>query len=225
MKNQTNLPTKQIAGMGILAAMSLALVYLIHFPIFPAAPFLQYDPADIPILLCTFMFGPLAGLGLTAFVCIIQSVAISGDFPYGFIMHFLATGSLVLVAGLFYKRKRTLKSAVIGMAFGIVTWVVVMIFANLVITPLYMGATPEIADAIRAQVISLLLPAIIPFNLIKPLINCLITLLIYKRVHHIFNRMFKIPEFEAPNAYPTDCSGKFDFIGTKSDNSDNEVAK
>ncbi|MFQ9412551.1 MAG: hypothetical protein ACLR1T_18100 [Evtepia gabavorous] len=39
----------------------LLLVYVIHFPIFPAASFLEYDPADIPILIGTFAYGPLAG--------------------------------------------------------------------------------------------------------------------------------------------------------------------
>lgn len=33
---------------GMLAALSIVLVYVIHFPIFPAASFLEYDPADIP---------------------------------------------------------------------------------------------------------------------------------------------------------------------------------
>ncbi len=34
--------------MAMLVAVSVVLVYLVHFPIFPAAPFLEYDPADIP---------------------------------------------------------------------------------------------------------------------------------------------------------------------------------
>ena len=39
--------------MGMMAAISIILVYLIHFPIFPAASFLEYDPADVPILILT----------------------------------------------------------------------------------------------------------------------------------------------------------------------------
>lgn len=215
MKNQSNLPTKTISGMSVLAAMSLALVYLIHFPIFPAAPFLQYDPADIPIMLCTFMFGPYAGLILTFVVCIIQSLAISGDFPYGFIMHFIATGSMVVVAGFFYKHKKSFKSAVIGMSVGIVTWVAVMVLANLFITPFYMGAP-------REAVIAILLPVIIPFNLIKPAINCVITLMIYKKTHYLFNKILKLPVKPIPLAYPADCSGKEE---NKEESNNNEVAK
>ncbi|NLN97988.1 MAG: ECF transporter S component, partial [Eubacteriaceae bacterium] len=51
--------TKRLTEMAVLAAMSIILVATIHFPIFPAAPFLEYDPADIPIFIGTFMFGPI----------------------------------------------------------------------------------------------------------------------------------------------------------------------
>ena len=43
--------TKFIARLGVMAALSIVLAALFHFPLFPAASFLEYDPADIPILL------------------------------------------------------------------------------------------------------------------------------------------------------------------------------
>lgn len=49
---------RKLTTMGMMAAVSIILVYLIHFPIFPAASFLEYDPADIPIFICTFLYGP-----------------------------------------------------------------------------------------------------------------------------------------------------------------------
>ncbi|MBR2619362.1 MAG: ECF transporter S component, partial [Firmicutes bacterium] len=50
-KKQNN--TLKLAKMGMLVAVSIVLVYFIHFPIFPAVAFLEYDPADIPILIGT----------------------------------------------------------------------------------------------------------------------------------------------------------------------------
>ena len=44
---------RKLVTMAMLAALSIVLVYVVHFPIFPAAPFLEYDPADIPILIGT----------------------------------------------------------------------------------------------------------------------------------------------------------------------------
>lgn len=60
--------TRQLVSMAMLGAISIVLVAVIHFPLIPAAAFLEYDPADIPILICAFAYGPLAGLLLTVVV-------------------------------------------------------------------------------------------------------------------------------------------------------------
>lgn len=54
--------TIRLAKMGMLVAIAVVLVYLIHFPILPMLPFMEYDPADVPIMIGTFAFGPLAGI-------------------------------------------------------------------------------------------------------------------------------------------------------------------
>ena len=48
---KTSEKTIVIARLGVMAALSVVLAALFHFPLFPAASFLEYDPADIPILL------------------------------------------------------------------------------------------------------------------------------------------------------------------------------
>lgn len=188
MQTQNKRLTLKISVMAMLTGLSLVLVALISFPIFPAAPFLKYDPADIPILICTFIFGPWAGLVVTFIVSLIQSL-ILGDFPYGFLMHFLATGIMVLVSGLIYRRKKTTKNSIISVVFGIIAWVLAMIVANLVITPYYMGAPIQ---AVAAMII----PIIIPFNLIKSVINCTITLLLFKRLQSLLTHILKL-DFES----------------------------
>mgnify|MGYP000037199626 FL=1 len=62
--------------MAMLVALSLILVMLINFPILPAVPFMKYDPADIPILIGSFLFGPMGGVILTAIVSILQGLFI-----------------------------------------------------------------------------------------------------------------------------------------------------
>jgi len=52
----------------------------------------------------------------------------------------------------------------------------IMVPANLVITPLYLGVSRDI-------VTKMLLPAIIPFNLIKGILSGVITLIVYKRIY------------------------------------------
>lgn len=184
MQTKNKRVTLKISVMAMLTGLSLVLVSLISFPIFPAAPFLKYDPADIPILICTFIFGPWSGLAVTFIVSLIQSL-ILGDFPYGFLMHFLATGVMVVVSGLIYKRKKTTKNSIIAVVFGIIAWVLSMIVANLVITPYYMGAPVE-------AVAKMIIPIIIPFNLIKSIINCTITLLLFKRLQALIAHILKL---------------------------------
>lgn len=173
---QQNNRLKKLTRMGMLVAISIALVYFIHFPFFPAAPFLEYDPADVPIFLTTFLYGPGAGLVVTGVASVIQGLTVSASGgPIGILMHFLATGSFVLVAGLLYRKKPGAKSAIVGMALGVVTMTVVMCLCNLVLTPLYTGTAVK-------DVVAMLIPIIIPFNLLKGGINAALTYFLYRAV-------------------------------------------
>lgn len=166
--------TKKMAVMAMLAAVSVLLV-LIHIP-FPPAPFLEYDPADIPILIGTFAYGPTAGIIITVVVSIIQGFTLSASSGIiGIVMHILATGSFALVAGLIYQRKKTRKSAILALGLGVITMTVMMALMNLIFTPIFMGTPVE-------TVAGMLLPIIIPFNLMKASINAVATLLLYKAV-------------------------------------------
>ena len=173
--------TVRLAKMGMLVAISVVLVYFIHFPIFPAGAFLEYDPADIPILMGTFAFGPLAGVLLTVVTSVIQGVTVSAQNGlYGIIMHIIATSVLVLVAGFIYKKNKTRKGAVLALVCGTVAMVIVMICANMVITPLFMG--------VPRSVVWDLMPFIAGFNLVKAGINGLVTFILYKRISAFLHR-------------------------------------
>ena len=105
--------TIRLAKMGMLVAISIVLVYFIHFPIFPAVAFLEYDPADIPILIGTFAFGPLAGILLTVVTSVVQGVTVSAaSGVYGILMHIIATSVLVFVAGIIYKFNKTIHNKI-----------------------------------------------------------------------------------------------------------------
>ena len=172
--------TLKLAKMSILVAISLVLVAIIHIPIFPVVSFLQYDPADVSILMGAFAFGPVAGLLMTAIVSLIQAYAISGDGVYGFLMHFIATGAFVLVAGTIYHFMKTKKGAVVSLVCGTVTMVLAMYFANLVITPFYTGWP---VDAVKE-----VMPYILAFNFVKAGLNSVITFVLYKRVSGFLHR-------------------------------------
>lgn len=171
---------RKLTAMGMLCAVSVVLVSLIHFPLFAAAPFLEYDPADVPIFIATFSFGPLAGVLLTVVTSVIQGTTVSASSGlYGILMHIISTGSFCLAAGLMYKKIHTKKGAAMSLCLGVVIMTLVMIPANLFITPYFMGAPVSVIKG-------LLLPAIIPFNFLKASANAAITFFLYKRISRLW---------------------------------------
>ena len=175
LEKKPKITTVRLAKMAMLVAISIVLVALVHFPIFPAVAFLEYDPADIPILIGTFAFGPAAGVLLTVVTAIVQGTTVSAaSGVYGILMHIIATSALVVTAGLIYKYNKTRKGAIIALICGVIAMTVVMIGANMVITPIFMG--------VPAAVVWQLMPFIAGFNAIKAGINGLVTFLVYKRI-------------------------------------------
>ena len=162
--------------MALLVAVSVVLIYAIRFPLVPAAAFLEYDPADIPILIGALAYGPLAGVMLTVIASVIQGLTVSaGSGLYGIVMHIIATSTLVIVAGSIYKVRRTKSGAVLALVCGTLAMGLIMMPANHFITPMFTGWPTEAVDA-------LLLPGILPFNLIKAGLNSIVTFLVYKTV-------------------------------------------
>lgn len=177
----TQRATVKLAKMGIIVAIAVVLVWLVHFP-FPFAPtFLEYDPADVPIIIGTFAFGPIAGLLLTVLTAVIQGVTVSAASGlYGILMHIAATGTFVLVSGLIYRKEKTRVRAIVALLCGVVAMTAIMVPANIIITPIFMGVPKEAVIG--------LLPAIIAFNVTKAGINAAITFLIYKRISNFLHK-------------------------------------
>lgn len=180
--------TKKLITMAMFIAISIVLVAFIHFPIFPAVSFLEYDPADISILIGTFAFGPLAGCVLTIVTSVIQGITVSAASGlYGIIMHIISTCTLVLVAGNIKKLRSGAGWTIVSLVIGCLAMAAVMGVANLIVTPLFMGVP---VDAVKA----LLFPAIIPFNLIKAGINSAVAFVIYKPLSHALGKMGAKPQ-------------------------------
>ena len=176
-----NTQVQKLVRMAILIAVSIVLVYFIHFPIFPQVAFLEYDPADISILIAGFAYGPLSGIVVTIIASVIQGLTVSAQSGiYGIIMHIIATTALVGVSSFYYSHHKTRKDAFISLVLGCIAMAVVMGIANLIVTPYFMGVSTE-------AVISLM-PFILAFNLIKAILNSVVTFILYKRISPILHR-------------------------------------
>ncbi|MBE7016799.1 MAG: ECF transporter S component [Ruminococcaceae bacterium] len=171
--------TRKLTAMAIMIAISVVLVYFIHIPIFPQVAFLEYDPADISILICGFAFGPIAGICVTIIASLIQGLTVSAQSGvYGILMHIIATGAFVLVSSLIYRKHKSKKAAAIALACGVAAMVIVMIPANIFITPYFMG--------VPRKLVVELLGFIVAFNAIKAGVNAILTFLLYKSVSKLF---------------------------------------
>lgn len=163
--------TKRIATTALFCAIAAIATLFLEFPILPGVTFLKYDPSTIVALVAGFAFGPSTGVVVSILPYLVHLATQSGI--YGTFMAIVATLSLVLPASLIYQRNTTFKGAIVGMAVGAVICLACCILANILVTPLYMNAPTE-------TVIAMIVPALLPFNVIKIAINCVVTALVYK---------------------------------------------
>lgn len=167
---------RRLVTLAFLAAVSVVLCYTVRFPIFPAAPWLEYEPADVPLMLAAFVYGPWWALGLTAIVCALQAFTVSAASGFiGFVMHLCATGAFVTAAGLLFRTfsKRGKDGAVVlPLICGSVLAIALMVPLNLLLTPLY--GVPV------SMVKELMFPAILPFNALKFGVNAVLAGLLFR---------------------------------------------
>lgn len=163
---------KKLTTTGMLCALAYAAAAIGRIPI---VLFLKYDPKDVIIVIGGLIFGPFTSLTITVIVSVVQMVTISGTGILGCMMNMISSCAFGCTAAGIYHKKRRLSGAILGLCCGWACQVVVMMLWNYLIAPIYMGYQ-------REAVAALLLPAFLPFNLIKGGLNAAITMLLYKPV-------------------------------------------
>ncbi len=171
--------TQKLTRLAILAAIAYVATVVGRLPI-TAVEFLKYDPKDVILAITGFAFGPLPALSVTVVVSLIEMITVSTSGIIGFIMNVLSSAAFACTAAIFYKKVHNLKGAVVGLVVGTIVMTAVMLFWNYLITPLYMGVS-------REDVMAMLMPIFLPFNLIKGGLNTGITLLLYKSVRRFLH--------------------------------------
>ena len=171
----------QMVQMAMLAAVAVVLVAFVRIPLVPAVPFLVYDMADAPVLIATLLYGTIPGLIVLFVVSAIQAIAFSTDGWVGLLMHFVASGALVVCVGQFYKYRQKFSGALIGMVLGTLAMTLLMIPMNYIFTVNVYGTPKEVVDA-------MMLPGIIPFNLIKAALNSVISAILFKALQPFLQR-------------------------------------
>ena len=191
------LTTRKIAVTGMFAAISGVLM-LIEVPLLFIAPsFYGLDLSELPVLICGFAFGPVAGVAAEFVKIIIKlffkptSTAFVGE-----LANFIVGCSLILPATITYRLKKSKKMALVACAIGTVCITVVgTLFNAIYLLPKFaqmygwpmeqiIGMGTEI-NAYITDITSFVVLAVAPMNLIKGTLVSAITLLIYKKLSPI----------------------------------------
>ena len=186
VKKTARMDTKKLATLAMLTALAYVVMYLSK--LMPSVNgFLDFDFKDVVLCIGGFVYGPIAALMMIVIVCVLEMVTVSHTDIIGCIMNIVATASFVCTACAIYKRKHTMKGAIVGLASAVVVLVVVMLAWNYFLTPIY--------QRIPREAVADMLPTVfLPFNAVKGGLNMTVTLLIYKPVVDALRRAKLIPE-------------------------------
>lgn len=175
LQNENRWSTKQLVVMALMCAIALLLSF-IEFPLFPAAPFLKLDFSLVPTTVVGFAYGAGPGL-VVGLACAVAHAAITGNWV-GCLMSCIVAVVYIVPAAIIYRRMHTMKGGIVGLVVSTVCLVVGIIVANLIIDPLFYGMPFE-------AVAALVVPAILPFNVIKGVLVSALTLLVYKSISNL----------------------------------------
>ena len=172
----TNLwDTRKLVTMALLCAIGVLLSF-VEFPLLPGVTWLKYDASAMPALVCGFAYGPGAGLAVGVVGAIIHGILMA-DFT-GALMNILVVIGFVGPAAFVYARQRTFRGALWGLALSVVAAIVMAVVGNLLLTPSWLGVPFD-------AVVALIIPVLVPFNLLKALINGALTIVVYKSVSNL----------------------------------------
>lgn len=199
MKTHAQKSLHYIVKVGVLAAMA-AVLMLLEFPLPIAPSFYELDFSEVAVLIGSFSLGPLAGV-LIEGIKILLNLLLNGTdtFFVGELANFLMGCAFVLPAAFVYHNKKTLRRAFVGMGLGTLSLVLVSALCNyylMIPAYVYLAGSPmdtiigmgaAINPAIQ-DLLSLILVAVVPFNLIKGVLCSVLTALLYKRVSPILHK-------------------------------------
>jgi riboflavin transporter FmnP len=189
---------KYIAKVGVLSAVA-AILMLFEIPLWFAPSFYELDLSELPILIGGFALGPMAAVLMELVKNLLNllmngtSTAFVGEFA-----NFVTGCAFVLPATLIYKYHKSRKGALIGLGIGALSLVAVGALINyFVLIPAFSTLYNLPLDAIVAMgtqvngaitdLPTLIVFAVMPFNLLKAVICSLLTMLLYKRLSKILH--------------------------------------
>ena len=199
MKRRSLGAARTVSFVAMFSAVAAVLMFL-EIPLFFAPSFYKLDFSEIPVLICSFVMGPLAGV-LCEFLKILLKLILKGTTTVfvGDLGNFIVGCFFVLPASVLYYRKKTRRHAMLGLLVGTLSMTVLGSLLNaFYLIPQFaelfhlsldsiVGMGQAVNPAIH-DLSTLIFFAVVPFNLVKGVLVSLITLLIYKPLRSLFLR-------------------------------------
>lgn len=185
--------TNSLVKISLLSVIAYVLMLIeLPIPLFPA--FLKIDLSDMPALIGAFALGPVAGVMIELIKNLLHLITKTSTGGVGELANFLIGASMVIPAGIFYARSKKKSTALIGMLIGTALMAVVGALANYyILIPFYAKMMPidqiiawsAAANTAITDLKTLILYAVVPFNLLKGVVVSIFTILIYKKISHL----------------------------------------
>lgn len=197
-----NLSTQTLCFIGLFGALSTVLM-LFKVPVFFAPGFMKLDLAELPAIIGSFMFGPVAGICIVCVKLLLNLIINGSDSMYvGELSNLLLSATYVLCASVPYSRKKTKACAAKSLVLSVVVTGVVALLSNaFFIFPAYafvygmeMESIVAMAGAVNPLVkdsLTLMLFSVFPFNILKFGAVSIITFFVYKRLHKFILQILK----------------------------------
>ncbi len=188
---KNHLLVRKVTVTALMAALGFVLMLIeISLP-FIIPDFIKFDFSEVPPLIATFLEGPVAGIAVCLIKNLLKAIFLGNTGGIGELANFLMGCCLVLPAGLFFKRKKTGKSMVLGGLTGAGVMAILSLPINYFISyPVYAKFMP--IDVILSMyqkllpsvdsLLSCLLIFNLPFTLVKGVISVIIAYFISKRI-------------------------------------------
>lgn len=181
-----------MAVIGMFSAVA-AVLMLFEVPLPFAPSFYKFDFSEIPVMICAFAFGPVAGV-MTEFLKIVLKLVFKGTSTafVGDLANFAVGCSYMLPASIIYSLNKKKKTALIGCIVGTLVMTVFGTAFNAVyLLPAFsklfgmpmdviidMGS--KVNPMVKGDIVSFVIACVAPLNLIKGTVVSIVTMLIYK---------------------------------------------
>ena len=197
-----NSKLRRMTVAGLFGAIAFVLMYF-SFGVPIISPFAEFDLSALPELIGGYVLGPVGAIYITVIKLLLKLLfqGTSSMFT-GEVQNLILSISYVLPAILYYRKNRTKKGAIIGLAIGSIISIFMAVLTNLyLIFPAYIAlygmnwdGIIEIcttANPMITNIPTFVAFSVIPFNVISRVVSSVIAVLVYKKISVPLKKMLQ----------------------------------